>query len=162
PGFVAISGCAREPLRVTQRVVDLARHPQSVQEYGELACDRHDGALPRVAAAALEDRQAEAAQVTVLTALAQDPLRALDQAGAQQTASGFRDPELGARVSRVALLRRETAVGTDRSTPFEALGILDRQRIGERRHRTDAIDLAQMLGHGVALACDLRELAIDG
>src|SRR5688572_20836976 len=69
-------------LQLPVRVVVGPRDPQAVQQHGQLAGDRHDGALLRVLAAARADRLSEPAQIALRTERAQDVLRGADQESA--------------------------------------------------------------------------------
>ena len=77
----------------------------------ERARERDDGALLRIAAATLGERQAPAPQLTVRTNRAEDVLRAADEQAAEHGIAAFGKAQLRVPPARVVLARAEADAG---------------------------------------------------
>src|SRR5262249_60965685 len=64
-------------------------------------------------------------------------------------------------VPRVPLPGPQAQERSDVAALREAVGILEREHVGQRAQRTDARGLSQLLGHGVAVFAKAFDLSID-
>lgn len=96
-----------------------------MQQDGEFAGDRNDGALLRVRPPAHHQRFAEAAQITRWPERAEDVLGGIHEIAAPERIAPFGNAQLGRRLTALVQFRYEAEVRRGLATCRKPRGILD-------------------------------------
>lgn len=100
----------RRPLHGPERLVHLGGHPESVEQHRELARDCHDRPLLGSLATLSDEPQAEAPELRVRSKGPQRVVGGFDQQPPYELVTPLGDGELGPRLARLALARREPEI----------------------------------------------------
>ena len=128
---------------VPERIVRFSAHPEFVQQYGELSCNRDYRPILRSSASSFEQAQAIPPQVGVLTELAEHKLSALDQEPSQVPVSGFGDREIRISIARGIHSGGQTNPTPDVTASSEACRVSECQHKCERGQRSNPVDFLQ-------------------
>lgn len=124
-------------IRLANRIIHLAGHPQAVKQYRELPRHGHLFTFLRNHTAASRQTQPLTSQVRVLTERTQDLVRRLNQQAAKVAVARLGDRELGITRPGLALLGSKSQIRSHRPALLQAPRVLEGQDEAQRRQRPD-------------------------